>query len=250
MKFIGIIPARYASTRLPGKPLIQIAGKPMIERVYERSCKILEDVWVATDDERIFNVVKGFGGKVVMTSKKHRSGTDRCAEAIDLIHEETGLSFDVIVNIQGDEPFIFPEQIGTILTCFDEPGTEIATLVKPINNSEDIFDPNKPKVVLNNRKEAIYFSRSPIPYIRDKAKNQKYWIRHQFYKHIGMYAYRYQTLKEITLLEPSYLEQAESLEQLRWIENGYKIKVEFTEHDSISIDTKRDLQKINQTSLL
>ncbi len=248
MKFVAIIPARYGSTRLPGKPLININGKPMVQHVYERSKQVVDDVYVATDDERIFDVIIGFGGKVIMTSKKHESGTDRCAEAIEKIHEDSEEKFDIIVNVQGDEPFIYPEQISTVMSCFNKKSTQIATLVKPINNSEDILNPNKPKVVLNLKNEAIYFSRSPIPYI--KGNKEKDWIKHKFYKHIGIYAYRYDILKKITKLEPTYLEQSEMLEQLRWIENNFKIKVEFTEHESLSIDTKRDLMKINQTGLL
>ena len=248
MKFVAIIPARYGSTRLPGKPLININGKPMVQHVYERTKQVVDDVYVATDDERIFEVIIGFGGKVIMTSKKHESGTDRCAEAIEKIHEDTKEKFDIIVNVQGDEPFIYPEQISTVMSCFNKKGTQIATLVKPIINSEDILNPNKPKVVLNLKNEAIYFSRSPIPYI--KGNKEKDWIKHKFYKHIGIYAYRYDILKKITKLKPTYLEQSEMLEQLRWIENNFKIKVEFTEHESLSIDTKRDLMKINQTGLL
>lgn len=248
MKFVAIIPARYGSTRLPGKPLININGIPMVQRVYERAKQIIDDVYVATDDERIFEVVEGFGGKAIMTAKNHESGTDRCAEAIEMIHSKTKEKFDVIINVQGDEPFIYPEQISKVMSCFDDKGTQISTLVKPINNSEDIFNPNKPKVVLNINNEAIFFSRSPIPFIKNDKENN--WIKHKFYKHIGIYAYRYDILKKITKLKPSYLEQSEMLEQLRWIENKFKIKVEFTEHESISIDTKRDLLKINQTGLL
>jgi len=217
MKFVAIIPARYGSTRLPGKPLININGKPMVQRVYERTKQVLNDVYVATDDERIFDVVKDFGGNVIMTSKKHDSGTDRCAEAIDEINNISSNKFDAIVNVQGDEPFIYPEQISQVISCFDDESTEIATLVKPINNAEDILNPNKPKVILNIKNEAIYFSRSPIPYI--KADKEKDWIKHKFYKHIGIYAYRLDILKKITELKPTYLEKSEMLEQLRWIEN-------------------------------
>jgi 3-deoxy-manno-octulosonate cytidylyltransferase (CMP-KDO synthetase) len=244
MKFIGIIPARYASTRFPGKPLVDIAGKTMIQRVYEQSSKAIDTVIVATDDKRIEKAVIGFGGKVVMTSKKHKSGTDRCNEAVEKYIEETGESFDVVVNIQGDEPFIQPEQLKNVMSCFKTKSTQIATLVKPINNSEDILNKNKPKVVLNTKSEAIYFSRSPIPFVRGPKVAD--WVKkHQFYKHIGLYAYRIDILKKITELEQTPLEIAESLEQLRWIENGYKIKVEQTEFESIAIDTKQDLKKIN-----
>lgn len=257
MKFIGIIPARYASKRLPGKPLINISGKPMIQRVYERASKVLDTVFVATDDERIEKAVLNFQGKVIMTSKNHKTGTDRCAEAIDKIHQSLNKKFDVIINIQGDEAFIHTEQIKKIMECFHSQSTQIATLIKPIKNSEEIFNPNKVKVVINNNKEAIYFSRSPIPCIRNAEKEDlpggicgtsipQGWIKqHQFYEHIGLYAYKYDTLKKITKLPQSTLELAESLEQLRWIENGYKIKVEITEYESISIDTEGDLKKIN-----
>ena len=235
MKFIGIIPARYASTRFPGKPLADMNGKPMIQRVYEQVKDVLDSVCVATDDIRIENAVKAFGGQVVMTSDQHRSGTDRCYEA----YQKIGEGYDVIVNIQGDEPFIHPEQIQTIKTCFADANTQIATLVKPFRSDDDfessLFNPNSPKVVLNKNNEAMYFSRSIIPYIRGKS--------HTFYKHIGLYAYRAQVLKEITQLPQSALELAESLEQLRWLENGYKIKVGITEQETIGIDTPEDMEK-------
>ncbi|WP_165156990.1 3-deoxy-manno-octulosonate cytidylyltransferase [Parabacteroides sp. ZJ-118] len=242
MKFIGIIPARYASTRFPGKPLADMNGKPMIQRVYERVKDVLDSVCVATDDIRIENAVKVFGGQVVMTSDQHRSGTDRCYEA----YRKIGEGYDVIVNIQGDEPFIHPEQIQTIKTCFTDANTQIATLVKPFHADDDfestLFNPNSPKVVLNKNNEALYFSRSVIPYIR--GKNYTEWLpSHTFYKHIGLYAYRAQVLKEITQLPQSALELAESLEQLRWLENGYKIKVGITEQETIGIDTPEDMKK-------
>ena len=242
MKFIGIIPARYASTRFPGKPLADMNGKPMIQRVYEQVKDVLDSVCVATDDIRIENAVKTFGGQVVMTSDQHRSGTDRCYEA----YQKIGEGYDVIVNIQGDEPFIHPEQIQTIKTCFADANTQIATLVKPFRSDDDfestLFNPNSPKVVLNNNNEAMYFSRSIIPYIRSKKYTE--WLpSHTFYKHIGLYAYRAQVLKEITQLPQSALELAESLEQLRWLENGYKIKVGITEQETIGIDTPEDMEK-------
>ena len=242
MKFIGIIPARYASTRFPGKPLADMNGKPMIQRVYEQVKDVLDSVCVATDDIRIENAVKAFGGQVVMTSDQHRSGTDRCYEA----YQKIGEGYDVIVNIQGDEPFIHPEQIQTIKTCFADANTQIATLVKPFRSDDDfessLFNPNSPKVVLNKNNEAKYFSRSIIPYIRGKKYTE--WLpSHTFYKHIGLYAYRAQVLKEITQLPQSALELAESLEQLRWLENGYKIKVGITEQETIGIDTPEDMEK-------
>ncbi len=243
MKFIGIIPSRYASTRFPGKPLADINGKTMIERVYEQAKKALEYVYVATDDERIAEEVRRFGGKVVMTSENHRSGTDRLAEAIDIIQNERNENFDVVINIQGDEPFIQPEQIEEIKSCFDNEKTEIATLIKKIEKTDGIFDENKPKVVFDNNMNAICFSRSPIPFIRNTEKTE--WInKYEFYRHIGMYAYKAKTLQELTKLEQSPLEIAESLEQLRWIENGYKIRVAKTNFDSVGIDTPEDLERI------
>lgn len=242
MKFIGIIPARYASTRFPGKPLADMSGKPMIQRVYEQIEGVLDAVCVATDDERIEAAVKSFGGRVVMTSNQHRSGTDRCYEAFCKIDGD----YDVIVNIQGDEPFIHPEQIKTLITCFDSPETQIATLVKPFrpddNFESTLFNPNSPKVVLNKNSEAMYFSRSIIPYMR--GKNFTEWLpNHTYYKHIGLYAYRADTLKEITSLPQSPLELAESLEQLRWLENGYRIKVGITNRETIGIDTPEDMER-------
>ena len=242
MKFIGIIPARYASTRFPGKPLADMAGKPMIQRVYEQVKKTVDTVWVATDDERIAEAVGAFGGNVVMTSPNHRSGTDRCREA----YEKVGEGYDVVINIQGDEPFIQPSQIETLKACFDDDSVSIATLVKPFAADADfdkvLANPNSPKVVLNKRNEAMYFSRSVIPFIRGKETGE--WLSsHPFYKHIGLYAYRAQTLKEITALEQSPLEKSESLEQLRWLENGYKIKVGITNVETIGIDTPADMEK-------
>ena len=241
MKFIGIIPARYASTRFPGKPLADMKGKYMIQRVYEQVKTVLDRVYVATDDRRIFDAVHSFGGKVVMTSENHKSGTDRCFEAYSRIGEGE----DVIINIQGDEPFIQTRQIEAIMECFESEGTQIATLVKPFTKEDGfdaLFNSNSPKVVLNNRNEALYFSRSIIPYIR----NYKYdtWLDHHvFYKHIGMYAYRADVLSEITALPQSSLEIAESLDQLRWLQNGYRIKVGITTQETIGIDTPEDLER-------
>ena len=242
MKFIGIIPARYASTRFPAKPLAILGGKPVIQRVYEQVAGILDEAYVATDDERIESAVKAFGGKVVMTSVHHKSGTDRCYEA----YTKVGQGYDVVVNIQGDEPFIHPEQIETIKSCFTDEQVQIATLVKPFLPDDDfestLFNPNSPKVVVNKKMEAMYFSRSIIPYIRGKQYTE--WLpSHTFYKHIGMYAYRANVLAEITALPQSTLELAESLEQLRWLENGYKIKVGITRQETIGIDTPEDLLK-------
>lgn len=242
MKFIGIIPARYASSRFPGKPLADIGGMSMIQRVYTQVKDVLDEVCVATDDVRIVEAVESFGGKVVMTSDQHRSGTDRCYEA----YTKIGAGYDVVVNIQGDEPFIRPEQIEILKACFSEETTQIATLVKPFlatdDFEKDLFNPNSPKVVLNKYNEAMYFSRSVIPYLR--GKNYKEWLScHTYYKHIGLYAYRAETLKEITCLPQSPLELVESLEQLRWLENGYKIKVGITHQETVGIDTPDDLEK-------
>jgi 3-deoxy-manno-octulosonate cytidylyltransferase (CMP-KDO synthetase) len=243
MKIAGIIPSRYASTRFPGKPLTDIGGKSMIQRVYEQALKAksLSAVVVATDDERIFNHVKSFGGEVVITSENHQSGTDRCYEAVMKLNS----SFDVVINIQGDEPFIHPEDIDLVASCFNSVEVKIATLVTRIKSEDDLFNPTVMKVLLNKHNEAIYFSRQTIPYIRGKEKSE--WLSsYNFLKHIGIYAYRTDVLKDLTSLKQSSLELAESLEQLRWIENGYKIKVEFTENESISVDTKEDLLKLGK----
>ncbi len=241
MKFIGIIPARYASTRFPAKPLAILQGKTVIQRVYEQVIEILDDAYVATDDERIKDVVESFNGKVIMTSTEHKSGTDRCYEAFTKIAGD----YDVIINIQGDEPFIQHTQLQSIKDCFLDAETQIATLVKPFSNDaliEDIENPNSPKVVINNNHQALYFSRSVIPYLRGIEKCD--WTKHHtFYKHIGLYAYKKEVLKEITSLPQSKLELAESLEQLRWLENGYIIKVGFTDIETIGIDTPEDLHK-------
>ena len=243
MKFIGIIPSRYASTRFPGKPLANINGKTMIQCVYEQAEKVLDYVYVATDDERIANEIKCSGGNIVMTSENHQSGTDRLAEAIQIIQKERDQNFDVVINIQGDEPFIQPEQIEEIKGCFKDQDTKIATLVKLIETQDDIFNPNKPKVILDKNMNAICFSRSPIPYLQNIDKTE-WHKKHPYYRHIGMYAYRTEILLKLTQLEQTPLELAESLEQLRWIENGYRIKVAKTHFDSIGIDTPEDLERI------
>lgn len=241
MKFISIIPARYASSRFPAKPLADMAGKPMIQRVYEQVQKVVSEVWVATDDKRIESVVASFGGKAIMTSPDLQSGTDRIYAAYKNIDSDA----DVIINIQGDEPFVQPSQIEAVMRCFDTDDVQIATLVKPFRKEDGfdvLFNPNSPKVVINKDNEAIYFSRSIIPYIRD-IHHTKWLDKHTFYKHIGMYAYRTDILKQITSLPQSSLEKAESLEQLRWIENGYRIKVGYTDTETIGIDTPEDLQR-------
>ena len=241
MKFLGIIPARYASTRFPGKPLVDIFGKMMIQRVYEQVVDVLDDVCVATDDERIFDAVEAFGGKAVMTSQNHQNGTSRCCEAFT----KTGAGYDVVVNIQGDEPFIKPSQIKLLQSCFDDPKTQIATLVKPYDSSvsyDVLANSNTPKVVLNTNMQVLYFSRSIIPFVRGKDYTE--WTSaHTYYKHIGLYAYKADVLKEITALPQSGLEKAESLEQLRWLENGYVIKVGITDEETMGIDTPEDLNR-------
>lgn len=245
MRILGIIPARYASTRFPGKPLAEILGKPMIQWVYERTAMVFENVYVATDDDRIKSAVLAFGGKVVMTSTNHQSGTDRCAEALATLEKSTNLKFDVVVNIQGDEPFIQPEQLRKVASCFNDSKVQIATLVKPFSQAEDISNPNSPKVIINPKGDAIYFSRSIIPFIRGKEKPD-WQTHHVFYKHIGLYAYRTDVLNELTKLAQSPLELAESLEQLRWIENGYRIRVEKTDMETLSVDTPEDLERVKE----
>lgn len=242
MKFIAIIPARYASTRFPGKPLARLGGKYVIERVYEQATTALDDAYVATDDERIFEAVNAFGGKAVMTSPNHHSGTDRIEEAA----EKIGTDADVIVNIQGDEPFIQRSQIETVCRCFDDPQTQIATLGKPFgDNIEAIENPNSPKIAISCQGYALYFSRSVIPYVRGCERTE--WPQaFPFVKHIGLYAYRREVLREVTQLPQSPLELAESLEQLRWLENGYKIKVGLTDVETVGIDTPADLERAEQ----
>ena len=238
MKFIGLIPARYASTRFPGKPLALLAGKPVIQHVYEQAVKVLDAVYVATDDERIYNKVLEFGGKAVMTSTEHHSGTDRIEEAL----KKVGGDFDVVVNIQGDEPFIAQSQIETLCHCFEDEATQIATLGKPFECIEAVENPNSPKIVVDNRGYAMYFSRSVIPFVRG-VERQEWLKKYPFLKHLGIYAYRTEVLKAITRLPQSSLELAESLEQLRWLENGYRIKVGITNVETVGIDTPEDLQR-------
>ncbi len=241
MKFIGIIPARYASTRFPGKPLALLGGKPVIQHVYEKVAAVLEAAYVATDDERIYDVVKSFGGQVVMTRTDHKSGTDRIEEAI----EKIGGEWDVVVNVQGDEPFVAKSQLDTICHCFDYPTTQIATLGKPFESMEAVQNPNSPKIVVDNMGFAMYFSRSVIPYVRGKEKSS--WLTHYpFLKHLGIYAYRKDVLRQVTQLPQSSLEIAESLEQLRWLQNGFKIKVGTTDVETVGIDTPQDLERAEE----
>lgn len=245
MKVLGIIPARYASSRFPGKPLVDINGKSMIHRVYEQAkkCTHLTEAIVATDDTRIYDHVLGFGGEAIMTSPDHQSGTDRCAE-VALQHPQ----YNVIINIQGDEPYIDPEQISKVAACFNDPETQLATLIKRIENEQELFNVNSPKVVINKLSEAVYFSRSPLPHIR--GQQEKDWLQHYtYFKHIGIYGYRADILQQVTKLPVSSLEKAESLEQLRWIENGYRIKVAETELETYAIDTPEDLDRLIQRSL-
>ena len=241
MKFIGIIPARYASTRFPGKPLALLGGKPVIQHVYEKVAAVLEAAYVATDDESIYDVVKSFGGQVVMTRTDHKSGTDRIEEAI----EKIGGEWDVVVNVQGDEPFVAKSQLDTICHCFDDPTTQIATLGKPFESMEAVQNPNSPKIVVDNMGFAMYFSRSVIPYVRGKEMSS--WLTHYpFLKHLGIYAYRKDVLRQVTKLPQSSLEIAESLEQLRWLQNGFKIKVGTTDVETVGIDTPQDLERAEE----
>lgn len=243
MKFLAIIPARYASTRFPAKPLAMLGGKPVIQHVYERVSSILEAV-VATDDKRIYEVVEAFGGRVVMTSTEHRTGTDRCLEA----YNNYGVEADVVINVQGDEPFIAEEQIRGLMNCFENIQTDIATLIKPFpkDTTFDILsNPNTPKVIINSQGQAIYFSRSVIPYLRGQNENEWASMR-TYYKHIGIYAYRVEALKQITKMPQTPLELAESLEQLRWLENGLIIQTAVTNIETIGIDTPEDLLRAEQ----
>lgn len=243
MKFTCIIPARYDSTRFPGKPLAILGGKPVIQRVYEKAKMALNDVYVATDDERILSTVEAFGGKAVMTRKDHKSGTDRIEEAVEKIEAAQGAQLEgVVINIQGDEPFIDPSQIVTLKDCFNDSATQIATLGKPFDSIEAVKNPNSPKIVVDNNSCAMYFSRSVVPFIR--GIEQQEWLSHYpFLKHLGVYAYLRTVLKEVTQLPQSSLEKAESLEQLRWLQNGYKIKVGLTNIETVGIDTPADLER-------
>ncbi len=244
MRVVAIIPARFASTRFEGKPLAQLGGVSVIERVYRRVEGVVADLAVATDDERIRSAVEGFGGRAIMTSPLHKSGTDRCWEA----YQKIGVEADIVVNVQGDEPFIAPSQIRSLVECFGAEGVDIATLVKPFeatDSVESLENPNSPKVVIDKDMKAIYFSRSVIPYLRGVERSE--WLtKHTFYKHIGMYAFRVEALSQVTKLPQSTLEMAESLEQLRWIENGYKIGVGVTKIETIGIDTPEDLARAEE----
>ncbi len=244
MRILGIIPARYASSRFPGKPLVMISGKSMIQRVYEQAmkCQLLDYVIVATDHQAIFKHVQNFGGRAMMTGAHHRSGTERCHEAAMHL-AAAGDSFDAVINIQGDEPFIDPGQIDQVAEAFSGNGSEIITLVRKITHVDSITDPNVVKVVVGKGGDALYFSRSPIPFVR--GVHTAGWIEKAIYfEHVGIYGYQYNTLNKIVELSPSLLEQAESLEQLRWLENGFRIQTKVTTFGSISIDIPEDLLKI------
>ena len=241
MKFTAVIPARYASTRFPGKPLAMLGGKTVIQRVYEQAASVLSEVYVATDDERILSGVEAFGGRAVMTRADHQSGTDRIEEAV----EKTGTQADVIINVQGDEPFIQPSQIKTLMALFDDPQTQIGTLGKRFDSMDAVSNPNSPKIVTDHRGFALYFSRSVIPFIRGIETDE--WLSHYpFLKHLGVYAYRREVLAEVTRLPQGQLEKAESLEQLRWLENGYRIRVGLTDVETVGIDTPADLERAEQ----
>lgn len=238
MKITAVVPARYASSRFPGKPLALLGGKPVIEHVYEQVSRVVPETWVATDDERIKDAVETFGGKVVMTRRDHQSGTDRIEEAI----EKIGSDADIIINIQGDEPFVQASQIRTVCQLFEDAETQIATLGKPFDTMEAVDNPNSPKIVTDVRGFALYFSRSVIPFVRGKVHDE--WLKHfPYLKHLGIYAYRREVLREITRLPQSPLELAESLEQLRWLQQGYRIKVGLTHVETIGIDTPADLER-------
>mgnify|MGYP006778975341 FL=1 len=241
MKFIAIIPARYASTRFPGKPLALLGGRPVIQHVYEKAAQALDEAYVATDDERIARVVESFGGHAIMTRADHKSGTDRIEEAA----EKIGTDADVVINIQGDEPFVDASQLKTLQSLFDREETQIGPLGKRFDSMEATENPNSPKIVCDKQGFALYFSRSVIPFVR--GQEPKSWLNHYPYlKHLGLYAYRREVLREVTQLPQSPLELAESLEQLRWLENGYRIRVGLTDVETVGIDTPADLERAEQ----
>ena len=245
MKFLGLIPARYGSTRLEGKPLADINGKPMIQWVYEKTKLEMEYVYVATDDIRIKDAVESFGGNAVMTSANHTTGTNRCLEALEMITDELNMSFDVVINIQGDEPMINPEQINTLMECFHDPLAELATLVIPVTDAVDLENDSEVFVTFDKNMKALYFSRAVIPVVHGIDKSE--WMNHTtFYKHLGLYGYTAEALKKFANLTPSNLERLEKLEQNRWLEDGGRIKIGITEHQSIPVDTIEDLERIRK----
>ena len=246
MRTLAIIPARYASTRFPGKPLAQLGGKPMIAWVWDSvtALPLLDEAVVATDDSRIAEAVKTLGGNVMMTRSTHRSGTDRCGEVLEALEAE-GKQFGVVINVQGDEPFVQQEQLKSLIKCFEHDDTQIATLKTAIRSEAELFSPNNVKVVCDHKGNALYFSRQPIPYLR--GVEQEKWLQQQdYYKHVGIYAFRTSVLKEVVSLSPSPLEKSESLEQLRWLENGYNIRVSETPTSNMGIDTPEDLAAAEQ----
>lgn len=245
MNILGVIPARFGSQRLEGKPLVDICGKTMIQRVYEQASKVLEHLVVATDDQRIYDNVKSFGGRVVMTSSTHNTGTNRCLEAYEILQKESDIIFDFVINVQGDEPLLEPGQIKSLIKCFDDPTTELATLVMPVNSEADLFNESEVFVVFDKNKKALYFSRSVIPHVRGVHKTQ--WLKHHtYFKHLGMYGFKVESLKKFAHLEQTKLELTESLEQNRWLENGGVIKIEISQHDTIPVDTIDDLEKVRR----
>ena len=243
MKTLGIIPARFASTRLEGKPLKDICGKTMIQRVYEQATQALEHVYIATDDSRIEAEVKSFGGNVVMTSAEHTTGTNRCVEAYNIVQKELNIDFDAVLNIQGDEPLLEPEILTSLMNCFNDPSTEMATLIRPVHDKKELLSTSDIWVVIDKNDYALYFSREVIPHVRGAQKDD--WIEHHdYYKHIGMYGFTPKAIKQFALMDQTSLEKSESLEQLRWLENGGKIKVAHTTHHALSVDTQEDLDEV------
>ena len=243
MNFLGIIPARYGSVRLEGKPLLDIAGKPMIQHVYERAVAVLDPVYVATDDDRIYEKVKAFNGKVIMTSADHNSGSNRCLEAYEIITKETQQNYDVIINIQGDEPLLHSDQLRKLMGCFTDEYIMMATLAYHTHDPEDLLSEDNAFVVFDKNLNALYFSRSPIPFLKGVPHSE--WIRkHDYYKQIGIYAYTAEALEIFAGLSQTSLEKAEKLEQNRWLENGHAIKIGITEYPSMGVDTPEDLNKI------
>lgn len=248
-KIIAIIPARYASTRFPGKPLALVNGIPMIVRVMRQAAKVFSDVCIATDDVRIYDQVVKMGGKAVMTSASHSSGTDRCLEALTKYQKENGKIFDVVLNVQGDEPYIRPEQLKALADCFSDPSVEIATLVKRCKSLAELNDPNRPKVIIDKNWNALYFSRSVIPFFRGGELNDDIVKKTEFFMHVGLYGYTAKTLAAVCAMPQSFLEKTEKLEQLRWLENGYKIRVAESNYESYSVDTPEDLNRLNKMQL-
>lgn len=245
MRTLGLIPARYASTRLPGKPLSDINGKPMVQWVYEAASQALDLVYVATDDERIAEAVRTFGGKVVITAAEHENGTSRCLEAMEKLQRSEGHSFDVVVNIQGDEPMLESSLLQSLTNCFEDPTVEMATIVSPVRDARDLLNESEAFVVLDIYQNALYFSRSVIPFVKEVKRSN--WLDSvPFYRHLGLYAYSVQALKDFQAMGPSFLEQAERLEQNRWLQNGRKIRCAIAESESVPVDTPMDLDRVRQ----